>query len=132
MSQTIYRYHYRGELKSDLDEVSLEKALKDAETHIKTMVKEEKIMTAALYHFDKMLFFYYEAIGEEQEPEALLSDLNPFLKQWPGQESMRNWVYMYHIYYHAVPEGIEDWKRETIPQMRRGRIAFLKKDKLFD
>ena len=132
MEQTIYRYHYRGQLKSDIDETELKKALEEAEKQVKGLVKEEKIMTAALYHFGKMLFFYYEAIGQEQEPEALLSPLNPFLEQWPGQETMRNWVYMYHIYYHAIPQGVEDWKRKSVPEMRRGRIAFLKTEKLFD
>ena len=132
MEQTIYRYHYRGQLKSDIDETELKKALEEAEKQVKGLVKEEKIMTAALYHFGKMLFFYYEAIGQEQEPEALLSPLNPFLEQWPGQETMRNWVYMYHISYHAIPQGVEDWKRKSVPEMRRGRIAFLKTEKLFD
>lgn len=132
MSQAIYRYHYRGQLKAEVQEADLKQALEEAKRHIKELVKAEKIMTAALYHFNHMLFFYYEAIGEEQEPEELLAALTPYLELWPGQETLRHWVYMYHIYYHAIPESVADWRRERVPQMRRGRIAFLKKDKLFD
>lgn len=132
MSQEIYRYHYRGQLKADAAQSDWNAALKEAEHHVKDMVREGKVMTAALYHFDNMLFFYYEAIGEEREPESLLSALDPYLVLWPGQAGMRRWAYMYHIYYHAIPEGVEDWKRPTPPKMRRGRIAFLKTEKLFD
>ena len=71
MSQAIYRYHYRGQLKAEVQEADLKQALEEAKQHIKELVKAEKIMTAALYHFNHMLFFYYEAIGEEQEPEEL-------------------------------------------------------------
>ena len=79
-----------------------------------------------------MLFFYYEAVEEERQPEELAKTLTPFLKKWPGQTGDRNWAWMYHIYYHAVPQSVEDWKRPTLPQLRRGRIAFLKTEKLFD
>ena len=38
---------------------------------------------------------------------------------------------MYHIYYHSVPKSVEEWKREGVPEKRRGRIAFVREDKLF-
>ncbi len=108
------------------------------------------------------LFFYCEALGEplkvteplaaasmEAEgkpllesgedvqstclpPAALLAPLSPLLKPWPGQQGERLWVYMYPIYCHNIPEGVEDWRRAGIPEKRRGRIAFLRADKVFD
>lgn len=132
MSQEVYRYHYRGQKKADQSEEDWNKAIQEATDHIKEKVREGAVMTAALYQYENMLFFYYEAVGETMEPQELLSALHPYLEWWPGQETMRKWVYMYHIYYHAIPEGAKDWKRECPPQKRRGRIAFLKTEKLFD
>ena len=57
--------------------------------------------------------------------------MNPFLQLWPGQKDDRLWVHMYHIYYHSVPQSPEQWKRAAVPEKRRGRIAFLRDDKLF-
>ncbi len=64
-------------------------------------------------------------------PAVLLAPLSPLLMPWPGQEGERLWVYMYHIYCHNVPESVEDWRRAGVPEKRRGRIAFLRADKLF-
>lgn len=64
-------------------------------------------------------------------PESLLMPLSPFLQLWPGQRGDRLWVHMYHIYYHSVPESPEQWRRAAVPEKRRGRIAFLRDDKLF-
>ena len=64
-------------------------------------------------------------------PEELLEPLAAYLQVWPGQEGDRLWVHMYHIYYHSVPESTEQWKRAAVPEKRRGRIAFLRDDKLF-
>ena len=115
-------------------------------------------MTAALYYSERMMFFYYEALGEplavkepyvaveEQDvilesgedmqttclyPEELLVPLSPYLQIWPGQQDYRLWKHMYHIYYNNEPESVEDWARASVPELRRGRIAFLREDKVF-
>ena len=64
-------------------------------------------------------------------PEAALVPLSPFLQVWPGQHDDRLGEHMYHIYYHSVPKSVEEWKREGVPEKRRGRIAFVREDKLF-
>lgn len=132
MKQPIYRCHYRGQLLDTYDETAFGEAVAQAESHIKEMIQMNQVMTAALYQYGSMLFFYYEAVEEERQPEELTKTLTPFLKKWPGQTGDRNWAWMYHIYYHAVPQSVEDWKRPVLPQLRRGRIAFLKTEKLFD
>jgi hypothetical protein len=78
-----------------------------------------------------MLFAYYETIGEEIKPEILFAPLSDCLAKWPGQEKEREWVFMHHVFYHAIPEDKEDWQRKVKPELRRGRIAFLKPDKIF-
>jgi hypothetical protein len=115
-----------------------------------------------------MLFFYYEALGEQLAvaeplslksdgacaqgsscgsvcipesgedvqttcvpPDELLAAFAPLLQVWPGQQKDRLWVHMYHIYYHSIPESVEGWKRAAVPEKRRGRISFLRDDKLF-
>lgn len=88
-------------------------------------------MTAALYHYKNMLFFYYEADEENYEPEGMLSPLTPFLEKWPSEEGSRDWAKMYHIYCHSYPLSWDDWKRTATPELRRGRITRLYEDKLF-
>lgn len=186
MASKIYRLHYRGQLKEDISSGSLENAIRDCISNIRQAQRDGRVLTAALYRSGRMLFFYYEAVGEPLavaeplalesaaaagsaamesaavsdivaateavsfpdgrkvlpesgedvqttclRPESLLMPLSPFLQLWPGQGGDRLWVHMYHIYYHSVPESSEQWRRAAVPEKRRGRIAFLRDDKLF-
>lgn len=128
MKEEILRYHYRGHLKSDSPENYQEK-IEDTKSIISQYIADGKLMTACIYRHENMLFAYYEAIGEELKPETLFAPFSECLAKWPGQEKEREWVFMYHVYYHAIPEGKEDWKRKVKPGLQRGRIAFLKPDK---
>lgn len=163
MTGKIYRLHYRGQLSEDISSDRLEDAVKKCMENIREAQLEGRVLTAALYRCDRMLFFYYEAVGEPLvvtepfamegsvvmaehtavaesgedvqttcvRPEELLMPLKQFLQLWPGQTGDRLWVHMYHIYYHSMPESPEQWKRAAVPEKRRGRIAFLRDDKLF-
>ena len=206
MGLKIYRLHYRGQMQESYPSDQLKGAVEECIQNIRLAQRKGKVLTAALYRWDKMLFFYYEALGEPlavAEPAALagedvmsegkdaalawadvmsagkdaalagedvmsagkdaalvwkstaadgcsltpesgedvqstcippnelLAPLGSFLQMWPGQRKDRSWVHMYHIYYHSVPESIEQWQRKAVPRMRRGRIAFLRDDKLF-
>lgn len=160
VSKQIYRLHYRGQLKDNLSMEQLQRAAEQCLTNVRQAQRQGRVLTAALYRAGAMLFLYYEAIGEPLtvtepasmkqgaegktilesgediqttciSPDELLVPLTPFLKTWPGQQDDRLWVYMYPIYYHSVPESAESWKRTAIPDRRRGRIAFLRSDKLF-
>ena len=200
MAEKIYRLHYRGQLSENISSDRLEDAVQKCMKNVRDAQLGGRVLTAALYRCDRMLFFYYEALGEplvvaepfamagsavlaehtamtetgvlaeadaltghitgkgfasqtpdvtasgEQavleesgedvqttcvRPEELLRPLEPFLQLWPGQKGDRLWVHMYHIYYHSVPESPRQWKRASVPEKRRGRIAFLRDDKLF-
>ncbi|MFA9377963.1 MAG: hypothetical protein ACERKZ_14585 [Lachnotalea sp.] len=130
MNATILRYHYRGHLTSDNPE-NFQRKIEETKSNIAKCIAEGRIMTACIYRYENMLFAYYESIGEEIKPENLFASLSDCLAKWPGQACERDWVFMHHIYYHALPQGQEDWKRKTKPELQRGRIAFLKPDKIF-
>lgn len=130
MSDTIFRYHYRGHLNSGNPD-NLEEAIEATRQNIASLMREERVMTACVYRYENMIFAYYETIGKELEPEELFSPLSSCLAKWPGEKNERTWVKMYHVFYHAIPEGKEDWKRARKPELQRGRIAFLKPEKLF-
>lgn len=127
----IYRFHYRGHLAEEQAD-GWETAVSKTKEVIAKYMTENKVMTACIYRHENMLFAYYETIGEKIEPDELFAPLENYLLKWPGEADPRNWVLMHHVYYHAMPESVEDWKRDTKPDMRRGRIARLKEDKLFD
>lgn len=162
MSEKIYRLHYRGQLKEGISEKALREAAEQCVKNVRQAQAQGKVLTAALYQADRMLFFYYEAIGEPLavaepiamapeadgsrtvlpesgedvqatclRPDELLAPLQPYLQAWPGQAGDRLWVHMYHIYYHSVPKSPEDWRRAAVPEKRRGRIAFLREEKVF-
>lgn len=158
MGEKIYRLHYRGQLKEGISAESLAAAAEQCVRNVRQAQRQGRVLTAALYRWNRMLFFYCEAIGEqlpvaepidiaENEntlpesgedmqvtclyPEELLVPLNPFLQIWPGQTDDRLWVHMYHVFYQSVPESVEGWRRTAVPEKRRGRIAFLREDKLF-
>lgn len=132
MEKMIYRNQYRGQLKEDTSKEELSGILEQMIIHIKKMIQEEKIMTAALYYYNKMLFLYYEAMAQEIKPMDLVGGLTPCLEVWPGLEAKRVWVHMPTVYYHAVPQSVEDWTRPNVPELRRGRIAFLYEQSMFE
>ncbi len=131
MKNTITRFHYRGSLKEEYSDAELSDAISRCTASAQNLIDNREAMTIALYHYKRMLFLYVEAIGEERRPEEFCSSLTPYMQLWPGINESRIWADMYHIYYHAVPESIEDWKRPTKPALQRGRIAFLYPDKLY-
>lgn len=130
MKDMIYRYHYRGHFSYE-GGLNLEERLEETKEHIKKLIKEQKVMTACLYRHENMLFAYYESMGEELSPEEVYGKLHDCLAKWPGEETPRDWVKMHHIYWHCIPEGVEDWRRPTRPELRRGRIAYLKPETMF-
>lgn len=131
MKDMIYRYHYRGHISYEGD-FNLEERLVETKVHIKKLIREHKVMTACLYRHENMLFAYYEVIGEEWSPEEVFGELHNCLAKWPGEGTPRDWVRMHHIYWHSIPEGIEDWRRAKRPELRRGRIAYLKPETMFE
>ena len=154
--EKIYRLHYRAQLKADYTDAELAQSVAKCQANIRALQKGGRVLTAALYRYNRMLFLYYEALGEPLEvveplalsetallesgedvqattvhPTEFLEPLDSFLISWPGQMQDRLWVHMYYIYCHSYPESVSGWKRAAVPEHRRGRIAFLRDDKLF-
>jgi hypothetical protein len=125
----ISRYHYRGHLKED-NPANFQENVAKTEDRIRAFIKLGKVMTACVYRHENMLFAYYETIGGDIAPEILFEPLQNSLAKWTGEKGERDWVAMQHVFYHAIPEGVEDWRRDCRPEMQRGRIAFLKPDKV--
>ncbi len=134
----IHRMHYRAKLMSGYDKEGFQKMLSQCQENVRSAQKNGQVLTAALYLADtpdisRTLFFYYEGVGDDSviSVEELLAPLKEYLQTWPGMTENRNWVKMYHIYYHSIPESVEGWKRAARPELRRGRIALLYEEKLF-
>lgn len=127
----VFRNHYRGHIREGVGESEFAAAAAAAAEAAGRAVESGTYMTVALYRHKNMLFLYDEAIGENAAPDELLAPMSDVLEKWPGEDEPRKWVYMYHVYYHAIPKDAEDWKRPAAPTCRRGRIAYLKPEKYF-
>ena len=130
-SRPVYRCHYRGLLSCERETAPEDSILKCREKAA-AMIKGGKLMTAAVFVYGRQLFLYYEPLGEILPPESFMEPLSPFLVPWPQKEKIEKWACMYHIYWHCVPRDEEDWKRNPAPLRRRGRIAYLKPDTMFE
>ena len=124
----VFRCHYRGRLNGTPAEEAVIACKRSAEN----LIRQEKLMTAGLYQYGSQFFLYYECLGEPMEPEAFMGPLHPYMTPWPQKEETRDWAKMYHIYWHCEPKDEEDWKRDPKPQRRRGRIAYLKEENMFE
>jgi len=134
----INRLHYRAKLAPGQRDTLSPEALAPCLANIRTLQREGRLLTAALYlaHTDDIedtLFLYYEDASAEGllSPEDFMMPLDDKLRIWPDLKADRKWVQMHHIYYHQEAMDAEHWKRAQVPDMRRGRIAFLYPDKLF-
>lgn len=123
----IYRKNYRACIK---DDAKLEEMLALDKGIVEKAIKENKNLTVAIYRHESMLFLYMEALEERLTPIDLFPNLSKLLVLWPEREGETPWAYMYPIFYHTIPEEVKAWKRQEKKQ-RRGRIAYLKEDKLF-
>ncbi|MBQ8161433.1 MAG: hypothetical protein IJ083_11925 [Clostridia bacterium] len=90
------------------------------------------LMTAALFHYGRQVFLYYEAIGTEMEPEAFMEPLSPLLADFPQKEETCKWAKMYHVFWHDEPRSADDWKRNNPESRQRGRIAYLRHETMFE
>ena len=124
----VARCHYRGLLNEKMDPELLNACVQKATD----LIHEKKLMTAALYFYGRQLFLYYETVGGFFEPETFMAPLHPLLTPFPQKETMRDWAKMYHIYWHCEPENADDWRRDPLPLRRRGRIAYLCHDTMFE
>lgn len=127
----IIRNHYRACLKEEYassDRRALRKK-EDAEA-AGAAVRDGRCLTVALYRHQDMLFLYYEALDPDLKPQELFPVLSEQLSLWPEKDGRTPWAFMYHIYWHSVPETPEQWAREGKKE-RRGRIAYLLPEKLF-
>ena len=124
----VFRCHFRGLLAEAMDPA----LLNACELRATEMIHEGKLMTAALYYYGRQLFLYFEPIGEVMGPETFMAPLHPLLTPYPQKEEMRDWARMDHVYWHCEPRGADDWLRDPLPRRRRGRIAYLKRETMFE
>lgn len=126
----ICRKNFRACLKADIKEDELKEALQKDKEVIRKAILHKKCLTVALYYHENMLFLYTEGLQKEAEPVELFPNLSTYLELWPERKGKTSWVGMFTIYYHDIPTKESEWKRDGIKK-RRGRIAYLKEDKLF-
>lgn len=126
----ILRKHFRACLKEDVSDETKKTAVSTDAAVCRAAVADRKCLTVALYGHETMLFLYVEALSEELMPQALFPELSKLLELWPQKDGKTPWASMYHIYYHAVPKSEQMWARIGT-KIRRGRIAYLKEEKLF-
>ena len=95
------------------------------------LIKAGRLMTCAMYMYQKRLFMYVESLDEDVDPDEIALPLKPFIRPQPfGGEEERGWIKMIPVFWHAEPQGAASWREGRPRQRRRGRIAFLKPDKL--
>jgi hypothetical protein len=131
MQDMIYRCHYRAQLDGQSDPSLRTQALRQCEASARAQIDAGRLMTAALYYYHDHLFLYYEAVGAPCTPDIFMAALEPFLTRWPSLDGARAWAQMYPYYYHCLPQSVQDWRRKTQPQRRRGRIARLDPQRMF-
>jgi hypothetical protein len=131
-ARAVYRCHDRGLMNIAPEEEAVQAAVAACRKNAEALIREGALMTAALYHYGPQLFLYYECLGEEIPPERFMAPLHGLLCPWPQKEEIRDWARMYHIYWHCEPKDEEDWRRNPAPLRRRGRIAYLKPENMFE
>ena len=157
----IIRNHYMAQIKSEYlcdgeGSVEVEAAAEECRACAEKLIGEGRLLTAALYHYRNMLFLYYEEVREEDDakekkessavksgecqesrladltPDAFMGALEKMLEKWPKDGTLTSWIKMFHIYYHNEPKSVDQWQQGRQPEHRRGRIAKLREDKLFE
>jgi hypothetical protein len=134
----VIRCHYRAALQDVFETAKLQEAMKICHKVAREKKAEEKILTCAMFHYQRMVFLYLEYLEDDewqadvcQTPALWFHVLNPFLADWPEFTRTAKWVCMYPVFYFDLPKDAEQWRRKKNPDERCGRIAILYPDKLF-
>ncbi|MHA6530493.1 hypothetical protein [Paenibacillus sp. BAC0078] len=80
----------------------------------------------SLFACGSQLFLYYECLGAEAAPEALLPEAAEHLAAWPGGERGRCWAPLTDIFHYQQPISVEHWERRNPESVPYGRLAMLK------
>jgi hypothetical protein len=128
----IQRQQFRAFVQNDLNRDDYHQALRECSERIKDHIQNKTVLAAGLYYYGTQLFFYVELLDESLRVNDLLRPLVPFLRVIPHQEGDRYFVEMVPVFYQAIPESLEDWQRQQENFVQRGRIAYLKEDKVMD
>ncbi|MCR5101377.1 MAG: hypothetical protein K6B41_08485, partial [Butyrivibrio sp.] len=134
----IRRSQYRCSFKIVGDDNSADNIIERCRQQFKKLIDDGKVCNASFYRYKNMGFLYLEEIVDSEQSRSLsvdsvMSDLNPYLKQWPEEDGDKYFAPMINVYYHHIPdEDIDEWERErtTATKERIGRVAFVYPDKL--
>lgn len=133
----IVRYQYMAYLQkkyaieTNLNTI-LQSALASDRDTIASIIRKKDCMTVALYRYKNMIFLYYEAVANVPHalsPQDLFPALTEHLESVPVKETYQEWLPMHIVYYNAIPDSVENWRRNSKKE-RIGRIAYLLPDKL--
>lgn len=133
MEPFMTRAHFRAALQNPaLPDDALSAMLAADAPNAAGAVRAGRCLTLALYRHEGQLFLYAELPDPTLSPAALFPRLSAALALWPERQGPTPWAPMYHIYYHCIPESEAQWQAARHgKKARRGRIAYLKHDKLF-
>lgn len=122
---TVALYHYRNMLFLYYEEVC-------DEADKPTDSEAEACGISVCRNLEKHAVDENDRCIQEITPDIFMRSFDGLLEKWPKDGSMVNWIKMFHIYYHNKPKSVEQWQQDRHPQYRRGRIAKLREDKLFE
>lgn len=122
------RLIYRAQAKDGFEEKV--KQILAGEKKAEELVENEIIMTFAAFSWKKNIFLYYECIDTEIFPEEIFKDAEDYLMDWPGKEELRKWIPMIDVFHFNEPVSKEHWRRKEPVDLRKGRVAHLKAEKV--
>lgn len=121
----IYRVSFRAQAKEGaLPELKQRLAQRFPEP--RALLRDEALLTASLFSWERQLFWYAEGKGAVRHPATLFSDWSDLLDTWPGEKEPRLWIPMIDAFYFNAPESEEQWARPEPVQDRIGKVAFLR------
>ncbi|QUH31337.1 hypothetical protein [Vallitalea guaymasensis] len=126
------RHIFKAHIKKGMEKPVIE-FIRDRETFLNQMIREQKIMTISIFRFHQTLFLYYESIEDNYiKPKDLIGEtVESFLEILPGVMGQeRYWVPMADIFHYNSPVSVEHWRRKTKPEKSVGRILQLKPETL--
>ena len=107
--KAVIRCHYRGLLNADPQSEEAKRALAACRENAEALIREGKLMTAALYHYGRQLFLYFEALADECPPEGWMAPLR----------LTRTWILILFAQYFAFTlspaRGFPCWGRPSPP-----------------
>jgi hypothetical protein len=117
----IFRQMFRSQSRPGQAEACVDRLIQ-----VRAVIDPARVLTASVFRYQGLFFFYYEAVAAPIDPQDLFGEVVDLLLPWPGETTERFFIPLVDIFHCVEARGLEHWRRKSAPERVFAQLARLK------